>query len=59
MPDKKEFRILRTVQYITTHHAHYRDTIQDLLEMDAPFAWQEISRSHQIDEIKEIKEGGK
>ena len=52
---KKIFKITRTITYQTTHYAHSRETIRDLLDMKAPFAWQEMYKEEEVEEIK-VKE---
>lgn len=48
MPEKKEFKITRTVTYETTHYAYSRETIEELIEMGAPLMWRETDRTHVI-----------
>ncbi len=50
MPERKTFIITRTVTYKTEHAAYSRETIRELLELKAPFAWQEMYKEETIKE---------
>ncbi len=39
-PKKRKFRIVRIVTEETFHEAYSKETIEELLEMSAPFSWQ-------------------
>lgn len=50
MPERKQFIITRTVTYQTEHSAYSREVIRDLLDMNAPFAWNEVYKEETIKE---------